>query len=540
VEELLRVMSLHALAYCERLFYLEEVEELRAADASVYEGRRLHLEAEDDASETFAIEAPGLGVKGRVDAIRRRDHRLAPVEIKKGRAAPGDGEQAVWRTDRLQVGAYALMLEEALSESVDEARVRYLASNSSIALRVDASLRSEVRTAIEHARELRRSIERPPVTDNERLCVRCSLASVCLPEEARFARSGGAVEPKRLFPPHPDRQALHVDAPGARVGRRGEGFRVEFLDGSRQEFASHSIGELVVHGLGQVSTQALALCSREDITVVWLTTAGHVTGCFSSGPKSAQRHARQFEALRDDSLRLSLARRLVAAKLESQLRFLLRATRGKERGPEVRKAVGQLGQALRGASAAEASEAVLGHEGAGAAAYFRTLPALVAEGIDERLRFGGRSRRPSRDRFNALLNFAYGLLYKDSVAAVLTVGLHPGFGFYHQPRSAALPLALDLMELFRVTLADMAVVAAVNRGTFDADRDFEDHGAAVWLSAAGRRKLLEVAERRRAEQWRHPVLGYSLSYARMVELEARLLEKEWTGEPGLFAKARLR
>ena len=36
------------------------------------------------------------------------------------------------------------------------------------------------------------------------------------------------------------------------------------------------------------------------------------------------------------------------------------------------------------------------------------------------------------------------------------------------------------------------------------------------------------------------MLDYSLSYARSVELEARLLEKEWTGEPGLFARSRLR
>ena len=28
----IRVMALHALAYCERLFYLEEVEEIRVAE----------------------------------------------------------------------------------------------------------------------------------------------------------------------------------------------------------------------------------------------------------------------------------------------------------------------------------------------------------------------------------------------------------------------------------------------------------------------------------------------------------------------------
>jgi CRISP-associated protein Cas1 len=38
-EPLVRVMALHALAYCERLFYLEEVEEIRIANDAVYAGR---------------------------------------------------------------------------------------------------------------------------------------------------------------------------------------------------------------------------------------------------------------------------------------------------------------------------------------------------------------------------------------------------------------------------------------------------------------------------------------------------------------------
>ena len=57
------------------------------------------------------------------------------------------------------------------------------------------------------------------------------------------------------------------------------------------------------------------------------------------------------------------------------------------------------------------------------------------------------------------------------------------------------------------------------------------------------RLLLAIADRieaRLEESWKHPVLNYSLSYARTIELEARLLEKEWTGEPGLFARSRLR
>jgi CRISPR-associated protein Cas1 len=39
---LIRVMAIHALGYCERLFYLEEVEEIRVADERIYAGRTLH------------------------------------------------------------------------------------------------------------------------------------------------------------------------------------------------------------------------------------------------------------------------------------------------------------------------------------------------------------------------------------------------------------------------------------------------------------------------------------------------------------------
>jgi CRISPR-associated protein Cas1 len=129
--------------------------------------------------------------------------------------------------------------------------------------------------------------------------------------------------------------------------------------------------------------------------------------------------------------------------------------------------------------------------------------------------------------------------YRDLSTVILRVGLEPGLGILHQPRSTAYPLVLDLLELFRVPVVDIAVLGAVNRAHFDPEVDFEAHGSGVWLTDAGRRKLIAVYERRKHEEHRHPALEYSLSWARMMELEARLLEKEWSGEPGLFARLRL-
>lgn len=160
--------------------------------------------------------------------------------------------------------------------------------------------------------------------------------------------------------------------------------------------------------------------------------------------------------------------------------------------------------------------------------------------IDERLHYTSRTRRPPRDRLSALMGYGYALLLADVNAAILAVGLEPALGFYHTPRSAAPPLALDMMELFRVPLMDMPLMASVNRGQWNADEDFVVTEPKIWLSDAGKKKMIEVYERRKAESWKHSVVGYSLSYARLLELETRLLEKEWTGAPGLFAKFRLR
>jgi CRISPR-associated protein Cas1 len=62
----------------------------------------------------------------------------------------------------------------------------------------------------------------------------------------------------------------------------------------------------------------------------------------------------------------------------------------------------------------------------------------------------------------------------------------------------------------------------------------------VWLSDEGRNQAIKLYETRKQEEWHHPVLKYSLSYARAIELELRLLEKEWSGSPGLFAQMRIR
>jgi CRISP-associated protein Cas1 len=533
----IKVSALHAFAYCPRLFYLEEVEALYTQDAAVFAGRKLHeelAEQEEGEWEDLFLESVELGLRGRVDALRQRDGQVIPYEHKRGRCHRDEQKQPqAWASDRLQVLAYACLIEAALGITIAEGRIRYHADNVLVRVPLDEVGRQWVRDQIIAARELRDATHRPPVTDNERLCTRCSLAPVCLPEEARLAHDRDW-QPVRLFPEDDTRQVVHVLEPGTQVGRTGEQIKIRRRDEDTEVIPARQVGQVVLHSFSQISTQALHFCAEQEIGVHLVSGGGRYVGSFDARQGSLQRRIAQYRALTQPTVCLSLARQLVWCRGQSQRKFLMRGNRGRNL-PELTAAIAQMKLMLKLVKKADAIATLLGIEGNLAALYFGAFNYLLRSELPE-LQFADRNRRPPKDRVNALLSFGYAMLLKDVMNAVLAVGLEPALGFYHQPRTQAPPLALDLMEIFRVPLVDMIVVASINRGMWDVTEDFTMRGQQVWLSDLGRRKFVKLYEERKQEVWKHPVTDYSLTYRRLIELEVRLLEKEWLGEGGLFGQ----
>jgi CRISP-associated protein Cas1 len=539
-QDTIRISALHALAYCPRLFYLEEVEELYTQDAAVFAGRKLHAELEkqeDEEWEDLYLESEELGLRGRVDALRTRDRQTIPYEHKRGRCHRDENKQPqAWESDRIQILAYCCLLESALNITVKEGRIRYHADNVLVKVPVDDAGREAVKAAIQQARSLKQSLYRPPVTDNERLCTRCSLAPVCLPEEARLAHNR-EWQPVRLFPYDDEREILHILEPGTCVGRTGEQIKITRRNQPVETVPAQRVGQIVLHSFSQMSTQALHFCAAQNIGVHFISGGGRYIGSFDTRQGSIQRRIRQYAALSSVETCLELAKKLVICRGQGQRKFLMRSRRGKGNlGEKLEWAIAQMQRLLKEVPKAESLATLLGFEGNIAALYLGALPYLIAETVPPELHFCGRNRRPPKDRFNCLISAGYSLLIKDVMNGILTVGLEPALGFYHQPRTQAPPLALDLMEIFRVPLVDMVVMASVNRGQWDIQADFDVRHEQVWLSELGWRKLIEIYEKRKQETWKHPVTNYSLTYRRLFELEVRLLEKEWLGEGGLFAQ----
>jgi CRISP-associated protein Cas1 len=252
---LVRAGGLHALAYCERLYYLEQVEEIRLADERVYAGRALHAElaAEDDGEcRHLTLSSESLGVSGEMDAVRRRDGQWYPYEHKKGKARRSGAMMVPWPSDRLQALAYALLLQEHLGEPVHEARIRYHEDHATIRVAVEDGCRAEVLAAVDRAREIAHSLERPPIHRNPNRCTHCSLAPACLPEEER-AIDEPDWDTVRLFPAYREGKIVHLVTPGTSVGRSGEALVKRDPDGTEQVLPSEEVEALVLHGNTQIT-----------------------------------------------------------------------------------------------------------------------------------------------------------------------------------------------------------------------------------------------------------------------------------------------
>jgi CRISPR-associated protein Cas1 len=142
----------------------------------------------------------------------------------------------------------------------------------------------------------------------------------------------------------------------------------------------------------------------------------------------------------------------------------------------------------------------------------------------------GRTRRPPRDRTNAVLSFLYALVRAESSSALEGVGLDPQVGFLHALRPGRPALALDLMEEFRPVLADRLALTLVNRRQLKAEHFDTTPGGAVQLNDEGRRTVIVAYQQRKEEALEHRVLKQKLPLGLVPHVQARLLARHLRGD----------
>lgn len=326
---------------------------------------------------------------------------------------------------------------------------------------------------------------------------------------------------------------LFVMTEGSYLRLEHETLRVELDGATRLQVPLHHLGGLVLFGNVMTTPFLLHKCAEDGRSVVLLDRNGRYR-CRMVGKVGGNvllRH-QQHLAIEDEGRQAAIVRNMVAGKLQNARQVLLRGHREAKADADsasLHTAADLLARSIERLPGATEIEFMRGLEGEGARVYFDCLDRMITQNR-EAFRMNGRSRRPPRDRINALLSFLYVLLLNDCISAVEGVGLDPQMGFLHVMRPGRPSLALDLMEELRPILADRLALTLINLRQIGPD-DFEERpGGAVYLNEKGRKALVAAYQKRKQDEMQHPVIDQSVLFGLIPHVQARLLARHLRGE----------
>lgn len=226
-DELLPISALQHLLFCERQCALIHLEQVWSENRLTVEGRHLHRKVHESGDQRrgrvwiargVPLRSSQLGLIGQADVVEiepptdwdrprwtshaiweqirqsnGHDWRITPIEYKRGRPKKDN-------SDRVQLAAQALCLEEMLGVSLVSGAIFYGQQQRRREIVFDAALRALVATVSRRLRELIES-RKTPAACREAKCDNCSLVEICLPKATTPDRSAAAFA-ERQFRQH--------------------------------------------------------------------------------------------------------------------------------------------------------------------------------------------------------------------------------------------------------------------------------------------------------------------------------------------------
>lgn len=129
-----------------------------------------------------------------------------------------------------------------------------------------------------------------------------------------------------------------------------------------------------------------------------------------------------------------------------------------------------------------------GWEGASAKRYFEAVNSVLPKAYQ----FASRSRQPSTDMFNSLLNYSYGILYGKVEGALIKAGLDPYAGIFHRDDYNRPALVFDVIERYRMW-TDFVVIQLCRQQAIPPDCfSFIPETGACMLEPLGKRILIQA------------------------------------------------
>ena len=308
--------------YCPRLAYLEWVQGEWADSADTVEGRHAHRRVNRDGGKmpaprevaeklharSVTLSSERLGLIARMDLIESEQERVVPVDYKRGKRPHVKG--GAYDPERVQLCVQGLILREH-GYRCDEGVLYFVAGRERVRVVFDDELIGATERAVEGLRSVAQGGTIPPPLEDSPKCPRCSLVSICLPDEvnhlALLSRPGAA--PRPIAVPATDALPLYVQARGAKVAKSGETMVVTVDDEKVATARLAETSQVVLMGSIYVTAPCLQELMWRGIPVTWHSHGGWFYGhTVGNGHKNVELRTAQYRASFDPATCLRFAK----------------------------------------------------------------------------------------------------------------------------------------------------------------------------------------------------------------------------------------
>jgi CRISPR-associated protein Cas1 len=292
---------------------------------------------------------------------------------------------------------------------------------------------------------------------------------------------------------------LIIDSRGASLSKHNGLFEVRLQSQTTQTFHPDKLRSICLAAGVAVTTDALLLALEHDVEIIITDHRGNPQGRLWNNRfgSIATIRKKQYQ-FAQSKVAVYWVSSMISKKITNQLNFMYQLRYGVPHETHQTAKIDELlaqaqqhqtkwqGIAPNIADNPQWKDILRGVEGTMAKFYFQTL----ALSLPPSYYFEERSR-PAQDRFNALLNYLYGILYARVETALVKAGIDASIGIFHADEYNKPVFTYDFIEPYRIWAEEVAFrlcLQQIPRHCFDYTKE------GCWLNTTGKKTLVPAFE----------------------------------------------
>ncbi len=320
------------------------------------------------------------------------------------------------------------------------------------------------------------------------------------------------------------KKAIYLFSSG-KLRRKQNTIYFEYENGKSRYVPIESVSEIYIFGEVTINKKILEYLSQKEIILHFFNHHGYYVGSFYPREhyNSGLVLLKQVEHYLDGAKRLDLAMRFVRGAARNMLKVL---NYYNNRGVELSDLMEYIESKTRVIHELSDVETLMAVEGNIREVYYNGFDRIIHNPDFE---LGSRTRRPPRNRLNALISFGNSLCYVLTLSQIYRTHLDPRIGYLHATNFRRFTLNLDVAEIFKPILVDRTIFSLVNKKMIRKNQ-FRNEVGGIYLTDAGKKIFLEAWNERIHSTIRHRMLKRNVSYQHLIRLELYKIEKHILGD----------